>query len=93
MLKKLFSRILRFFIRITVCGLGCMMLAAAAMTIAAPAQTLTQAAKANFSPPVQLILQSGACILIAAGGFSIRRIGRSPRLKLRSKYLLLWSGI
>lgn len=141
MSKKQFSRVLRLCIRIAVCGLGCMMLAAAVAVIAAPDQNLTQAAnksflqnetpllkdqpdfspkeavlwekssygaagynrmvpahyfplfpavaaKANFSPLVQFILQSGACILIATGGFSIRRIGRSPRLKLWSKYLL-----
>lgn len=33
MSKKLFSRILRFCIRITVCGLGCMILAAAVAAI------------------------------------------------------------
>ena len=47
------------------------------------------AAKANFSPLVQFILQSGACILIAAGGFIIRRMERSFRLKFWSKYLLM----
>ena len=141
MSKKLFSRILHVCIRVAVCGLGCMMLTAAIAVVAAPDQSLTQAAnksflqnetpllkdqpdfspeesvlwkkssygtagysrmipahyfplfpavaaKANFSPLVQFILQSGACILIAAGGFIIRRMERSSRLKFWSKYLL-----
>ena len=134
MSKKLFLRILHVCIRIAVCGLGCMMLTAAIAVVAAPDQSLTQAAsksflqnetpllkdqpdfspeeavlwkkssygaagysrmipahyfplfpavaaKANFSPLMQFILQSGACILIAAGGFIIRRTERSSRLK------------
>ena len=141
MSKKLFLRILHVCIRIAVCGLGCMMLTAAIAVVAAPDQSLTQAAsksflqnetpllkdqpdfspeeavlwkkssygaagysrmipahyfplfpavaaKANFSPLMQFILQSGACILIAAGGFIIRRTERSSRLKFWSKYLL-----
>ena len=48
MSKKLFLRILHVCIRIAVCGLGCMMLTAAIAVVAAPDQSLTQAASKSF---------------------------------------------